>query len=297
MNKVIKWYIFLLSFYIFFILTSLYLCFNMASERKENIALKNIGYVQSNIRNNIITSKKEIEENKKIGKEAKKIEEEKKANIKEKEEADKIEKEEATKIAKEEEEAASQFQIQKEKVIAAQKEESEPQITLNNGWVSTEGNVPQYLINKLNDRLGLIPSKLMDMFTSKGYKIILTSYSIGLKHCHPAENISIAGLFEPNEKIIYISARESAINGATLHEFGHFIDVELLGFNSQKSDFVNIFNLEKDSFQVDSADGWYKTTSAEYFAEVFQETILNPSRCQSSAPRSYEFVMSKISCI
>ena len=165
------------------------------------------------------------------------------------------------------------------------------------GKIDTEGNVDDKFKALLNEKMKLIPSNLLNSFYSKGYRIVLSSsHSVG-NHCMPPMSGSVAGVYNSNDKALYISARESAINSATIHEFGHFIDINLLGYVSSSDEFKQIYNEEKDKFQVESFDGWYKTSSTEYFAEVFSESILNPTRCKNSAPKSYAFVQNKINSI
>ena len=90
-----------------------------------------------------------------------------------------------------------------------------------------------------------------------------------------------------------MSNSEYAIDYALVHEFGHVLD-SLTGWDSMKADFKNIFNKEKDTLDVYSIDEHYKSNEREFFAEVFQEYIINPDSCESSAPEAFQFIKNKI---
>ena len=163
------------------------------------------------------------------------------------------------------------------------------------GKVYVEGvNEGCYLQNLMYDYLNYLPKNLINAFHNGGYTICLSANNINTTYADTTA--SIQGIFIAPSKQIYIDNREVAVRNATLHEFGHAVDF-MLGWTSSTEEWKIIFNEEKDRLNVYSADGHYKSTSTEYFAEVFQEALLRPDNCKSSVPKSYSYIINKINSI
>lgn len=167
---------------------------------------------------------------------------------------------------------------------------------LYSDYIKTEGNISDDLIYYLDLKLRLIPQDLLLAYFNQGGSILLTDKDISKEYYSDYNFGNIIGLHDARKNIIFMSNSKYAIDNALIHEFGHVLD-SLSGWDSMNEYFLNVFNKEKDSFVVESLDGHYKSNEREFFAEVFQESILNPDSCISSAPKAFDFVNSKIKCL
>lgn len=161
------------------------------------------------------------------------------------------------------------------------------------GYIKTEGNIDDSLVLYLDNLLKVVPKDILDAYFSKGGIILLTDKNIAQTYYGDTSLGRILGLHDANNNIVYISNSENAINYALIHEFGHVLD-SLTNWGSMGEDFEAIYEAEKDTFIVDSKDGHYKLNTREFFAEVFQEYILNPKTCEASAKGAFDFVGDKI---
>lgn len=199
-------------------------------------------------------------------------------------EEEKIKKEQEKKLKEQEE-----LKIKKEKEI--KKQQSEIQYV---GKIIFDGdNISWELKNMLNNQLKLIPKKILNEFYNSNFDIVLTNKSISKNYYHGSIKGSIAGLFSCPDNKIYIETRKNAINKATLHEFGHFLDY-LYDSISFSDEFIKIYEEEKNLLNVYSVDGHYKSNNQEFFGEVFKEVIKNPSKTKKEVPKSYNFIMNCI---
>ena len=263
---------------------------------------------------------KKIEEEKK--EEAKRIEEEKKLAEekaeKERLEKERIDKERVEKLEKEKQAKAQQEKIEKEKEInntksqaknenkskskkkdvsVSKKQNSTPAVKKEKhikpekiGYVYLDGaGATEELANLTNTYLSYVPKNIMNKFVADGWKVVLTDKNIAKTYYHNTSLGKIVGLTVSEDKTIYILATQNAIKSATIHEIGHFVDIQR-DVPSSSEEFLADFNNEKNTFEVYSYDGHYKRNHFEFFAEVFQESILNPDRCKRTAPKTYEFV-------
>ena len=160
-------------------------------------------------------------------------------------------------------------------------------------YIKTEGNISKDLISYLDLKLSCIPENLLSSYFNLGGIILITDKDISKTYYSEYNFGNIIGLHDARRNIIYMSNSEYAIDSALIHEFGHVLD-SLSDWDSMNQDFLKIFNQEKDSFEVESYDNHYKSNEREFFAEVFQEYILHPAICKSSAPNAFNFVDKKI---
>lgn len=170
---------------------------------------------------------------------------------------------------------------------------SEEKSLLYSDYIKTEGNISDELIYYLDLRLRLIPKDLLLSYFNQGGSILITNKDISQTYYSDYNFGNIIGLHDARKNIIFMSNSKYAIDNALIHEFGHVLD-SLSGWDSMNEYFLKVFEKEKDSFDVESSDGHYKSNEREFFAEVFQESILNPDTCKSSAPEAFNFVNSKI---
>lgn len=164
---------------------------------------------------------------------------------------------------------------------------------LYSDYIKTEGNIDNDLISYLDLKLQCIPEKLLSSYFNQGGTILLTDKDISKTYYSDYNFGNTIGIHDARKNIIFISNSKYAIDNALIHEFGHVLD-SLSNWDSMEKYFLNVFEKEKDSFKVKSVDNHYKLNEREFFAEVFQEYILNPDTCESSAPQAFEFVNKKI---
>lgn len=156
---------------------------------------------------------------------------------------------------------------------------------------SVEGSVSHSMQNKQLEYWNRVPESVRNAFTEDGWEFVLTDKSIAGTY-YGTELGSIAGLTNTVDKIIYIEDRENAIRRATVHEFGHYVDVAY-GWISTSDEWIEIYRSEKDKLNEIGriGDGHTTSSATEYFAEVFQQAINYPETCKESAPQSYEYIM------
>lgn len=165
------------------------------------------------------------------------------------------------------------------------------QKTIANLPFTIEGNVSNSMRNKQLEYWDRVPKSVRNAFAEDGWKFVLTDKSIAGTY-YGTELGSIAGLTNTVDKIIYIEDRENAIRRATVHEFGHYVDVAY-GWISTSDEWIEIYRSEKDKLNEIGriGDGHTTSSATEYFAEVFQQAINYPETCKESAPQSYEYIM------
>lgn len=162
-----------------------------------------------------------------------------------------------------------------------------------NNYIELDGNVNKKVLNYLKNKLILIPEPILYSYFESGGKIIITDKDIS-KTYYSGDNLGkILGLHDNRKNIVYISDTEYAIDYSLVHEFGHVLDSKT-DWSSMKDEFLNIFSEEKEMLEVYSIDNHYKSNEREFFAEVFQEYIINPEKCKETAPKAFEFVKNKI---
>lgn len=156
-------------------------------------------------------------------------------------------------------------------------------------YIKTEGNISNELISYLNTKLNLIPKSILSKYFGNNGIILLTDKDIA-KTYYSNPNIGrIVGLHNARKNIVYISNSKYAINYALIHEFGHVLD-SLTEWKSMQEEFNNIYIKEKETLEVHSVDGHYKTNQREFFAEVFQQYVIANESCKNTAPKAYNFI-------
>lgn len=160
-------------------------------------------------------------------------------------------------------------------------------------YIATEGAIDDSTVEYLNSKLKLIPEKLVLKYFEQNGKILLTDKDISNTYYKEYNFGNVIGIHDAKKNIVYISNSEHAIDNALIHEFGHVLD-SLTSWESMSTTFINIFNSEKDTLDVYSVDNHYKKNEREFFAEAFQQYILDSEGCKSSAPLSYDFIEKQI---
>ena len=158
------------------------------------------------------------------------------------------------------------------------------------GIIKADGNVSRGLLQYANNIMGRVPSAVLNAFTQQGWSIYVTDSDLNARFFDNQYG-GVSGATVYADKAIYVNASKFNINDAMVHEFGHFIDSNC-GFVSCTQEFTDIYNEEKNTFKYTNScgDGHEFSNTVEYFASAFDEYIINPSGCQATAPKTYEYI-------
>lgn len=160
--------------------------------------------------------------------------------------------------------------------------------------ITREGTISNSLIESLNAELNKVPTAIVDKYISIGGKIILTTEDIATKYYGSNKLGNIAGLHNGLTNELHIEDRESAIDRALIHEFGHVLD-SLTGWSGvYGEDFKELYYEEKDNLIIDENSNHHKRNAQEFFAEVFRQSLINPERTRKCVPKTFNFINSKI---
>lgn len=164
---------------------------------------------------------------------------------------------------------------------------------VNNGIIQKEGNVKNSFISLGESYFNKLPTNVQNFLKNNDVKFYITDSNLANRF-YSGVYSSVMGVTVYGEKTIYMENRNNAIKLSLIHESGHMIDY-LTGTPSSSQEFNEIYQEEKDSFiEIGKQDNNSTSSTIEYFAEVFNQAILYPDSCSSSAPRSYAFVMNII---
>lgn len=177
------------------------------------------------------------------------------------------------------------------------------------GWVFSSGLsvLPMYrydivqaddypqmnMLDVVNAHLSMLPDYIIDVLKTNGWSILVTSKNLDdyfYKGAYAAAG-GVAGVADYANKRVYIQDVVLDIQNALYHEIGHVFDY-LMGFVSDSSVFLQVFELEKNQFHDSTSvgDGHEISCPREYFASVFSEMMLHPMSCQRNVPESYSFL-------
>lgn len=156
--------------------------------------------------------------------------------------------------------------------------------------VQNEGTVEEHFINRANEILNRLPYEILKEFQDNGWNFYLTDTNLANRF-YAGKFSSVQGTTDPNSLSIYIEDRDSAVEEATLHEFGHYVDF-IRGGISETNEFVSIFNEESISFQ-NSFDCDFYYDIYEFFAEGFSMYNVSENTRETlrkSCPKLYNVI-------
>ncbi|EMH2710092.1 hypothetical protein SI855_002849 [Clostridioides difficile] len=135
---------------------------------------------------------------------------------------------------------------------------------------------------KLYKYLNVIPEKLIESFIENDMKIEITNRSLQERFLSDSP---LAGVFFENT--IYLSNTQDWAEQSLIHEFGHFVDRI-----SNDDNFFDIYIEEKNNLILDKNKdiNYYLKSQHEYFAQVFEEYLLNPKRLLKNNPKTYKYI-------
>jgi len=168
-----------------------------------------------------------------------------------------------------------------------------------NEYISVYGEAKRDDIKALKKELSKIPDWLIEEYIANGGVVYLTSRPIeNMQENYGEENddsYKLIGLHTVRNGVvkIWIYNSPQAIKGATLHEFGHYLD-RYYGFISQSDVFFFIYEHENDIFLEIGGGEYHTSTLLEYFAECFEWYINNPRSLKRNCPQTYKFLGSII---
>lgn len=162
-----------------------------------------------------------------------------------------------------------------------------------------DGNVSQACKNKAIELYNKVPQNVKNAIISSGYQVIVSD--------NPSRTDGHAGVFYPSgytpwpgPSICIYAGSVNKVNIAVIHEIGHFVD-EYMGIRNgcgytqfgcqgvtASAEWHEIYSAEVG---LSGFPGYATDCCEDYFAETVWKAIVNPSWCQSTIPRSYEFAM------
>ena len=131
--------------------------------------------------------------------------------------------------------------------------------------------------------------KVKNHFMNNGWHFYVTGKNIA-KDIYHGEYKSVQGCILSSEKSIYIESRDIAIENATLHELGHYVD-HMTNLTSLSDEFITIYKEELDTFKNQITDSQAINSPEEFFAEIFSYIYKDNTKC---TPKALEFVENKI---
>lgn len=142
-------------------------------------------------------------------------------------------------------------------------------------------------LDKLDLYYSAVPWEIRKAFAANGWKLVVTDQDISSTYYNGPIKGELAGLTNSRTKTIYIHENINHIRNALLHEFGHYFDLQK-GIVSDDEIMQACFQREKGAFDGRWKDDTHAMSNeAEYFAESFQQYILDPKGCKEKQPVTY----------
>ena len=163
------------------------------------------------------------------------------------------------------------------------------------GWVPPETDTESgsdessmSLEERFEYELSLVPSSDLEYLKSNGWSFELTGMDLAEEYGY---SMSVVGITDYEEKVVYIARKYSAIRRATIHEIGHAL-ARQHGSVDGTNEFIGIFNDEKWNFTdcTSVGDGHERSSASEYFASVYQNMILDYSETKSECPETVAYI-------
>lgn len=150
-------------------------------------------------------------------------------------------------------------------------------------------------IKEVETIIGFVPDRVLQVIGD--WQVIVTDKDIATIAGHKGKKY--CGVTLTKDKTIYLEATSSKFKKTVIHELGHALDYSL-GFISGDTEFMEIYETEKDKFKVTMYipfDNQHKSNEKEYFADSLQEYVLNPSSLESHTPKTYNYIKNLLDTI
>lgn len=161
-------------------------------------------------------------------------------------------------------------------------------------YIRAEGILPYSYIRGVIENIEKMPDWVWTRFIEHG-TVDLVKY-IDVKSDIPGFEDSLTiGLYweNPASRKIKIDWSDHGVENATLHEFGHYVDIGVYNSISSTEEFQNIYNLEKNYFYIMSHNKYAVSTVTEYFAEAFQffyDSDESEKSLREHCPETWNFI-------
>jgi hypothetical protein len=158
--------------------------------------------------------------------------------------------------------------------------------------VIADGNVAQEFIDATQEYVDKLPGPFLEKFNELGWSIYVVTWDINQREFNGLYG-SVAGVTCTAPKAIYIEDRMNAIDSATVHEFGHFVDYMYSDIDCRhgKADFVAIFNEECANSANAGFTAYDRSSIREWFAELFYRSYFYPEETKEHCPKGYQYMM------
>lgn len=160
--------------------------------------------------------------------------------------------------------------------------------------ISVHGTAYPGEIMLLQEQLSLLPEWVIEAYQKEGNLVYLSSVPLeNLIDAEKRENTErkVLGLHERESGIscIWVLNTERAIEKATLHEFGHFID-HYFWKQSDREKFQKCYEQEKENFLEIDGNEHNISTPTEYFAESVLWYIKDPEKLEDNCSETYNYM-------
>ncbi|MDY4692082.1 MAG: hypothetical protein SO401_00710 [Blautia sp.] len=154
--------------------------------------------------------------------------------------------------------------------------------------VEAEGNVDQKFVDEANELINQVPEDVLQGFVDNGWKIYITDKNIAQTY-FAGEFNSVKGVTDWDTHIIRIEDRPEAVETATVHEFGHYLDA-IKGYVSHTPEFKQIYSEEgktfADTFKVD-----FYYDNQEFFADgIYRYFSVEKDMLEENCPKLYNAI-------
>lgn len=147
--------------------------------------------------------------------------------------------------------------------------------------------------NKTQDKVSSAPKNVaIRTIAPKAHGNVLKAFETLNFTVRVDSSVNYSGKFDAKTQMITVHTNSDE---AIYHELGHFVAF-LAGNADTKSDFVAIYKSEISNFKgTRNNDSYIKSTSAEYFAESYQDYIERPDHLKSARPQTYKYIADCVS--
>lgn len=151
-----------------------------------------------------------------------------------------------------------------------------------------DGNVSQDSVDRANELLNAMPERLLEGFVDRGWRFYVTDKNIAYDILGGEFN-SVKGVTDFDNHEIFIEQRETAVETAVVHEFGHYLDY-INGNQSQTAEFSDVFSAESNAFvKTFNVDFYYDI--GEFFADgVYRYYDGERETLNNACPRLTAFI-------
>ena len=137
-----------------------------------------------------------------------------------------------------------------------------------------DGNVDQTAVDRANELLNRLPVQVLKNFQNRGWRFLVTDKNIARTY-YSGQYSSVQGMTDYDEKFVMVEQRSKAVEEATLHEFGHYLDwyynitqrIDSAGnLGVPIAEYADIYNAETGAF-TNTFDVYFHYEPIEFFAE------------------------------